>query len=144
MTKFLAPLVLLIGLFSIVTGSKTALAEQSKLIEMELNAQKQQGDHCQISFVMKNNLETSIKQLSMELVLFDQSSQVLNLLLLNSGPLPQQKTRVKQFVLKQTRCDSIGQFLINDVKQCEGEDLTPQKCLGTLKLNSRTKSKLGL
>lgn len=144
MTKFLASLVLFIGLLNIIAGASTSLAEQSKLIEMELNAQKQQGDHCQISFVMKNNLETSIKQLSMELVLFDQSSQVLNLLLLNSGPLPQQKTRVRQFILKETRCDTIGQFLINDVKKCEGENLTPQKCLGTLKLNSRTKSKLGL
>lgn len=112
-------------------------------IFIELNALDQQDNSCKVSFVLKNNLTVPIREMLLELVLFNQSHQVKSIISIKSGALPVGKTRVKQYGLKAITCSQIGHLLINDIKACQGEGLTPAKCLSLLKLSSRTKAKLG-
>ncbi len=109
---------------------------------IELNSLTQQDKTCQVSFVMKNNLQAPLEQLSLELVLFNQQQQVQSLLLLSSTDMPDNKTSVRQYALKQIKCRNISKFLINDVKDCRGQNLTPALCLKSLVLDSRTSAKL--
>ena len=115
---------------------------QNKLY-MELNAHKQVGTSCQVSFVMKNDLGKELSQLSLEMVLFDENQQVMRLLVLKSGELIVGKTRVKRYGLKNLNCQKVSRYLINDVKQCEAQGYTPKLCLQSLVLTSKTTAKFG-
>ena len=56
--------------------------------------------------------------------------------------LPEGRTRVRQFDLDNTRCDSIGRILINGVAACDGEGLAGPECIDRLTLASRTKAEI--
>ncbi len=115
----------------------------SQTLFIELNALNQQQQSCRLSFVMKNNLNSAIEELAMEVVLFNQSQQVTSMLLIKSQKMPVRKTLVRQYSLKNTQCSSISQVLVNDVKVCRGQNLTGETCLQSLDLSSRTSAKLG-
>lgn len=117
---------------------------KSQSIYLELNSKKQVGKNCQVSFVLKNDLDTAISQFSFEMVLFNQKHQVEKLLVLKSGELPVGKTRVKRYGLKEISCKSISRFLINDIKQCDATGFTPKRCLQSLIITNKTPSKFGL
>lgn len=93
---------------------------------------------------MRNQLGAELELLTLELVLFNKQQQVQSLLLLKSETMPNMKTNVRQYVLRNVNCDQIGKILINDVKACKGEGLSPSHCLKSLKLNSRTSTKMEL
>ena len=69
---------------------------------------------------------------------------VSSIMTAKSGTLPDGKTRVKRYALKDKKCNEISQILINDVKACKGEALSPKICLAALTTSSRTDSKLEL
>lgn len=131
--------------FSSAVPSAFAEEKQTskKSLYVELNSQKQVGSSCQVSFVMKNDLGQEVKQFVFEVVIFDENQQVAKLLVLKSGELINGKTRVKRYGLKNLTCSKIGRYLINDVKQCDGKDLTPKICLQSLVLTNKTTSKFG-
>lgn len=106
-------------------------------LSLELNRVETAGEICRTTFVVRNRLGVAIKDLAIELVLFDKKKQVLKLLLVAAGALPDAKVRVRLFDLKGIACDQIGQVLLNDVTRCEGEGLTPARCLAAVKLASR-------
>lgn len=110
---------------------------------IELNALAQKNAACRVSFLMQNNLTSPIEELVLEVVLFDRAHQVTSLLVIKSRTLPVKKNRVRQYDLKNIACQTISRFLINDVKVCKGQSLSPQFCLKALTLNSRTTAKLG-
>lgn len=144
--KILLIIFLWIGLISNAIAQpeqQTDKKSEEANIFIELNVLEQQNSNCKVSFVLKNNLAVPIKEMLLELVLFNQSHQVKSIISIKSGALPVGKTRVKQYGLKAVTCKKIGHLLINDVKACQGSGLTPTKCLGLLKLSSRTKAKLG-
>lgn len=139
-------LLLLLGL-SASTNAEPSIIKDEKAkphsIFIELNSQEQIGGNCQVSFVMKNSLSVLIQEFAFELVIFNQNQKISKLLLLKSGELPKGKTRVKIYGLKAMNCNNISRFLVNDIKECSGENLTPKLCLQALQLNSRTSAKLG-
>lgn len=113
-------------------------------ILIELNRQEQTDANCRVSFLMKNGLEQAITELALELVIFDENSQVASILIIKSGALPTGKTRVKRYALEGVTCAKVSRYLINDIKQCTGGALTPGACLNRLNLNSRTAATLGI
>lgn len=141
---------LILIFLSLAAFASVALAEtkeketKSQSIIIELNSQKQVGQNCQVSFVLKNNLDTPISQFSFELVLFNQKHQVEKLLVLKSGELPVGKTRVKRYDLKSIKCKSISRYLLNDIKKCDATGFSPKLCLQFLILSNKTPSEFGL
>lgn len=113
-------------------------------VRIELNRLASGPKGCLVSFVMQNGIGVEIEDLSLEVVLFDKEGRVDRILLLSSGSLPRDKTRVKQFELEGTECTGISQILLNDVSSCKGEGLDSQSCLASLKLESRAEVKFGL
>jgi len=55
--------------------------------------------------------------------------------------LPKGKSRVRQFAVKDIRCDDLGQILINDVAACESASKT--MCSEKLTLKNRSEIKFG-
>jgi len=141
---------LIIIVLSLLCTSTLALAETSsvntapiKKLLIELNSQKQVGESCQVSFLMKNDLGQEIKQFTFEIVIFDENQQVVKLLVLNSGELIVGKTRVKRYGLKNVNCQKVSRYLVNDIKQCDAKGFTPKLCLQSLVLTNKTTAKFG-
>ena len=141
---------LVLIVLSLFYSSTLALAETASLnaastkkLMIELNSQKQVGTSCQVSFLMKNDLDQEIKQFIFEIVIFDENQQVVKLLVLNSGELIKGKTRVKRYGLKNVNCQKVSRYLINDIKQCDAKGFTPKLCLQSLELTNKTTAKFG-
>lgn len=106
-------------------------------LSLELNRVEAVEKVCRTTFVVRNGVGVAIKDLVVELVLFDKNKQVLKFLTVSTGALPVAKVRALRFDLKDVACDQIGQMLLNDVKRCEGKGLKPARCLAAVKLSSR-------
>ena len=111
-------------------------------IDIQLNAAKASAQGCRVSFVLQNKLKRRIEELTVEVVLFDASGGVAEFLLLKTGSLPVGKVRVRQFDLKNHKCGNISQVLLNDVKVCQGEEISASACLDWIKPSSSTPIKL--
>lgn len=111
---------------------------------LELNALQQSDAGCRITFLAENRLGSAIGKASFELALFGADGSIDRLVALDFGALPEGKSRVVQFELKQLACDDIGRVLVNDITACEGGDLTPATCLAALVPSTRTTASFGI
>jgi hypothetical protein len=92
---------------------------------------------------MGANLETT----AMEIVFFDASdSMVSEMLLLDFGRLPKDKTKVVEFDLQQQECEQISRVLVNDVVECAGaeEQNMTEDCFNALKTSNRADIEFGV
>lgn len=119
-------------------------AEQGQQIEVELNNAQQEDSVCRLSFMIRNALPQTVGELSMEIVLLDTQGLARTFMILRSGQLTAGKRRIHQFDLPDTSCSELGEILINDVADCQGDSLSPASCLKMLSASSRTQIKLGL
>lgn len=106
-------------------------------VTLELNTLQQEAAACRMSFVMQNQMATDIEKLVFEIVVFDGDKRVARILAIDVGALPKAKTRVRQFDLKDMRCDNVGRVLLNDIKDCAGTGLTAALCLSRTTTLSR-------
>ena len=111
---------------------------------LELNALQQSDTGCRITFLAENRLGSEIGKSSFELALFGAEGSIDRLVALDFGALPEGKSRVVQFELRQLACDEIGRVLVNDITACEGGDLTPATCLAALVPSTRTSASFGI
>lgn len=111
-------------------------------LDIELNAAGQTEDGCQLSFVLINGHAQDIEEAVFETVLFDSGGAVLRLTLFDMGELPAARPRVRQFVLPQTQCSTLGQILFNGTTNCTTEALAPTACMDGLVVRSRTDIKV--
>lgn len=123
-----------------VTGS--ALAEEpvapTTFLSIELNTLTQQGGACRMVFVVENTLGSDLATAVFETVLFQTDGSVDRLTLFDFQALPQGRPRVRQFDIPDTKCESIGRVLINDVHACKGEGINDTDCIKGLKLSTKT------
>lgn len=104
---------------------------------IELNKLAQQGDACVAYLVFGNDLPVRFESLKLELIFFDKAGLIQRHLTLDAAPLAATKTMVKLFQIPNTRCDSLGRVLINDVVQCQGPKGPVEDCLGRLSVSFR-------
>jgi hypothetical protein len=132
-SKLFVALVFIVNLLS--SGSAIA---QEKVFSLELNGAKDTENGCRLTYVAYNGTGTQLDKTAYEVVVFDKSGSVSQFLILEFGKLPQRKTKVVQFELKDSKCDNISRLLINDVSECEVAGTTVATCLDALKTKSRT------
>lgn len=106
-------------------------------LAVELNTIEQQDDACRVYLVVRNETEDRFTDLEMELILFDKQGFVSRRYAVQIAPLQPNKTRVRPFDLPELDCESIGQFLINDVTKCAAEDGERQDCLRRIRTESK-------
>lgn len=121
-----------------------ALAVEPGQLGLELNVMQQSDAGCRITFLAENRLGTEVTRSSFELALFDADGGIDRLVALDFGALPEGKSRVVQFELKQLACDAVGRVLVNDITACEGGELTPAACLAALVPTTRTTATFGI
>lgn len=107
-------------------------------ITVELNNTAQQGDACQLTFVLGHTLDDTIDALVLEAVLLTTDGAVDRLTLFDMRDLPAARPRVRQFNVPDLSCADLGQVLINGVATCQGAGLSPAICADALSLSTRT------
>jgi hypothetical protein len=130
------------ALLSVPTGS----GAQEKSLTIELNKVQQSQDGCRLSFIAVNRMGASLEKTAMEVVFFDANDVVSEMLLLDFGRLPTDKTKVVEFVLQQQQCQQISRVLVNDVVECssaEQQNMT-QDCFNALRTSNRAEIEFGV
>ena len=130
------------ALLSVPSGS----GAQEKSLTIELNKVQQSQDGCRLSFIAVNRMGASLEKTAMEVVFFDANDVVSEMLLLDFGRLPTDKTKVVEFVLQQQQCQQISRVLVNDVVECssaEQQNMT-QDCFNALKTSNRAEIEFGV
>ena len=119
---------------------------QQKLLTIELNKVQQSQDGCRLSFVAVNGMGTDLETTAMEVVFFDAGDVVSEMLLLDFGRLPADKTKVVEFVLQQQDCGQISRVLVNDVVECSSaeEQNMQRDCFNALKTSNRAEIEFGV
>lgn len=144
---FLSSLALLAaGVATISAGCTILLASpvqaEDVALHVNLNTARTSGKACRLSFVFQNRIGSPIKDASLELVVFLQDGTIDRFVQISTGALPARKTRAKQFDLEKLDCGKIAKVLLNDVKTCEGANLTPAACLRKLNVSGGESIKL--
>ena len=134
---------LVLATAALLLATPAAAIEPGQL-GLELNALQQSDTGCRITFLAENRLGTEIGRSSFELALFGAEGGIDRLVSLDFGTLPDGKSRVVQFELKELACDAIGRVLVNDITSCEGGELTPASCLAALVPTTRTAASFGI
>jgi hypothetical protein len=131
--------------FAWMAGPAGADAQQ-KLLSIELNKVQQSQDGCRLSFVAVNGMGTDLETTAMEVVFFDAGDVVSEMLLLDFGRLPADKTKVVEFVLQQQDCGQISRVLVNDVVECSSaeEQNMQRECFNALKTSNRAEIEFGV
>jgi hypothetical protein len=118
--------------------------EPAGTIALELNALQPADGGCRISFVATNGIGVEIARAGFEVALFGADGGIERLVSLDFQQMPEGKTKVLQFVLKDLDCDGITRVLVNDVGACDGEGLDPRRCLEALRPSTRLDLTFGL
>ncbi len=107
------------------------------MLGLELNAMRDVGQACRLSFLTRNLTGATIERAVFEAVIFDRSGGVVSLSLFDFRDLPTDRPRVRQFQLPDMACDTIGQALINGANSCVVDGIESTLCADALSLSSR-------
>lgn len=140
--SFLAPLCFAAMTIAAAPAMAQTVATQMPHLSVELNALTPAPSGCQISFVIQNDHGADINHAVFEAVLFDTENRVDRLTLFDFGALPAARPRVRQFIVPDLTCESLGRILINGAPTCAAPDLPESACMLDLSLTSRTKVEL--
>ena len=130
----------------LVTLSAALLALQSAPVsaqdaggfQLELNNLEPVDGGCRLTFVAFNATGVDLAQTSYDVAVFDDSGAVSDRLILEFGHLPEDKTRVVQFLLSRG-CDQISRLLLNEAEEClDAGGQSSRICMEALNASSRS------
>lgn len=111
-------------------------------VTVELNKLEPSDKGCRAYIVVSNPTEASYDAYKLDLVLFQTDGVIGRRLALDLAPVRADKRTVKLFDLEGTQCDTIGNFLVNDVLDCKTASGPVTNCLANLKVKSLTKAEI--
>lgn len=121
-----------------------AVGDTPPTINIELNQLVEGQGKCTMALLFHNTGTVAITQMTLELVTFGSDGGMDNLVRVSSGALPGGKTVLRQYDLDGKKCDRVGRLLLNGITACEGDELSPDKCLAMTGVKSRLKVPFGL
>lgn len=112
-------------------------AQQSSEFRLELNNLEAVDGGCRLTFVAFNATGTDLAQTSYDVAVFDDTGAVSDRLILEFGNLPEDKTRVVQFLLNRS-CGQISRLLLNEAEEClDAAGQSSRICMDALSASSR-------
>ena len=106
-------------------------------LKIELNKLEPVEDACRAYVIFENHSESAFESLKLDLVMFNADGVINKRLAVEGAPLPQGKTSVKLFDIKDVDCEQISKILLNDVLSCNGPDGELGDCLTGIETVSR-------
>lgn len=106
----------------------------AETVSVELNKLEPSNGACRAYMVTDNRLDSALKSLKLDLVMFDDQGVISERLAVELGPLAAGKTRVKAFDIDGVGCGVISRILLNGVLNCDGAD----DCRSAVAVTSRS------
>lgn len=131
---FINGLLVSLGLSLAGTGAAFGAGEGARF-GLELNKLEPVSGACRVYFVLRNASGEAVESYKPDLVFFDKQGVIANRLVVEGGPIPSGKTRVKLFDVKGLDCDAVGSVLLNDLTGCQTP--TGGSCLQVTETTSR-------
>lgn len=98
-------------------------------LKIELNKLEPVEDACRAYVIFENHSNSAFESLKLDLVMFNAEGVINKRLAVEGAPLPQGKTSVKLFDIKDVDCKQISRILLNDVLSCNGPEGKLDDCL---------------
>jgi len=144
------PIAVIAALATVCLGSGLAAQEAPSAqpetggegVTVELNKLEPSDKGCRAYIVVSNPTGASYDAYKLDLVLFQTDGVIGRRLALDLAPVRADKRTVKLFDLEGTQCDTIGNFLVNDVLDCKTASGPASNCLANLKVKSLTKAEI--
>ena len=119
------------------------LAADTPRFDLELNTVEDVDGDCRITFVAHNATGVPLSATAYDVVVFDETGVVAERLILEFGQLPDDKTRVVQFLLDRG-CERMSRLLLNGAEECRNEvGQSVSHCLDMLVTSSRVAVQFG-
>ncbi|MDR6759104.1 hypothetical protein J2Y48_004420 [Mycoplana sp. BE70] len=125
------------------TAQEASTNDASALI-LELNGAQPSDKGCRLTFVVKNDLGADLSKAAFEIALFNETSVVDRLTVLDFKDLPAGKTKVVRFDLAGADCGKTSRVLVNSATECTGSGVEPSACMRKLKTSSKTGISFGV
>jgi hypothetical protein len=122
---------LLLGTFvllgsTVASGQGAPVAqERAAGIEVELNKLEAAGPACRGFFLITNGMSEAIKELRLDVFLFDRSGIILRRAGLTFLDVRPERMKVVPFDFPEVSCPSIGRLTVNDVLACTSASGAP-------------------
>lgn len=131
------------ALLVLAPGLSPASAQEAGEFRLELNNLEAVDGACRLTFVAFNATGIDLAQTSYDVAVFDASGAVSDRLILEFGHLPEDKTRVVQFLLNRD-CGQISRLLLNEAEEClDGSGQSSRICMQALSASSRSDVEFG-
>jgi hypothetical protein len=131
---FVAALCALAALAAATMPTRALAAEG---ITVELNKLEPRDGACRVYMVFVNATGATLASYKPDLVFFDTDGVIAHRIVVEGGPLPAGKTKVKLFDVDGLACSAIGRLLLNDIAACDGGTAAPNECLDLTSATSR-------
>ena len=126
-----------------IAFSGSAIAQEESF-DLELNNAADVEGNCRLTFVAANNTSFGLTTTSYEVAIFDGEGRVSDLLVLEFGDLPVQKTKVVQFDLPEKQCEDISRIVVNSAAECISGDDSQGVCMSAISTSTRTAIEFGI
>lgn len=124
-------------LMAIVLSVVAVPAYADAIISIELNKLLKQVNACRVYMVFTNGSGDALESYKPDLVFFGPDGVIAARLVVEGGPLPAGKTKVKLFDVPALDCGRISHVLLNDISTCTGPVKPVKGCLGITSTSSR-------
>ncbi len=111
-------------------------------VVLELNRIEPRNQVCRLYLLLRNSRPEPFEHLTLDLVFFDRKAIIDRRFSVEAGPLPGNKTSLKQLDVPDLSCDGLGSLLLNDVTACGGASDSGSDsagdCISLVGLENRT------
>jgi hypothetical protein len=107
-------------------------------IAIELNKLEPTPNACRGYFVVENRLHDTVKELRLDIFLFDRDGVILRRVGLPFADVRSQRMKIVLFDLAELNCNDIGRLVLNDVLACTSANGAPiSGCAGLVATSTR-------
>jgi hypothetical protein len=107
-------------------------AKTASKISVELNKLETVPNACRGYFVIGNGTADGLKELRLDVFLFDKAGVILRRVGLNFTGIRPERSKVVLFDIPEVACGEIGRLIVNDVLACTGSAGAPLADCATL------------
>src|SRR5512134_2240542 len=118
-----------------VTAWSSASADP-RFVALELNKLEPQEKGCRAYLVVNNHTDAAFQSVKLDLVMFQSDGVIGRRFALELAPLRPKKRTVKLFDLDGVACERVGNFLLNDVIECQTDSGPVGDCLARLEVSA--------
>ena len=125
-----------------VAATPQAAPAEGSAISIELNKLEPAQNACRGYFVVDNRSPKPLKELQIDVFLFDKQDVVLRRVALTFPNVRTSRMKVVLFDLADIKCEDIGRLLVNDVLACTDADgAAIEGCADIVGVTTRTAAK---